>query len=71
MSFEDNPADERHQLDQCLDEIKRLKEVNAILFSACNSARVQLFTVGCTCNVTDPPPCAVCELDAAVAKASR
>ncbi len=29
MSFEDNPFDDRYQLDQCIDEIKRLKNLLA------------------------------------------
>lgn len=31
MSFEDNPADDRYELDQCIEEINRLKSENATL----------------------------------------
>ncbi|TXH49465.1 MAG: hypothetical protein E6Q97_22625 [Desulfurellales bacterium] len=34
MSFEDNPADDRYQLDQCIDEIKSLQSDNAALRAA-------------------------------------
>jgi hypothetical protein len=42
MSFEDNPADDRYELDQCLDEIKRLKSDNTTLRAACEAAKKQL-----------------------------
>jgi hypothetical protein len=35
MAFDDNPTDDRYQLDQCIDEIKRLKEENKMWRLAC------------------------------------
>lgn len=38
MSFEDNPANERYQLDQCIDEIKALQAENAALSQQLSAA---------------------------------
>ncbi len=58
MSFEDNPADDRYQLDQCLDEIKRLRTVNAQLLAACEIALPEIagktYVAGCVDDGVSP-----------------
>jgi hypothetical protein len=48
MAFDDNPTDDRYQLDQCIDEIKRLKEIIVEMTHALKVADVHIGWTDCS-----------------------